>query len=196
MSGARDDDEALAALLERIRVGDRAAWGEFFDRYHDELLFSIRARLGTKLRSMLESEDVFQSVAIEALSALPRFELRHPGSLRGFMNRLVLNKIRDRAGTFAAKKRSGAVPLTDSILDRTPGEEPVRYRDPDRYEQLERCLGRLPEDMRQVVIFRKLEGLTSREVAERMRRSDDAVRKLYSRALAKLSAFMHAEPDA
>lgn len=191
----RSEDESLLPLLERIRDGDSAAWNEFFERYHDELLFSIRARLGTRLRSMLESEDVFQSVAIEALSALPRFEPRHPGSLKGFLNRIVLNKIRDRAGAFSAKKRAGGVPLTDSLLERTPDSEPVGYREPERYLQLERCLARLPDEMRQIVVLRRLEGLSSQEAAERMDRSDAAARKLYSRALARLSALMRGEPS-
>ncbi len=190
------DDESLEALLERIRRGEAEAWNEFFERYHDELLFSIRARLGTKLRTMLESEDVFQSVAIEALSALPRFEARHSGSFKGFMNRIVLSKIRDRAGTFSAKKRSGGVSLTDSMLARTPGTEPVAYREPERYLQLERCLARLTDEMRQIVLLRKIDGLSSREAAEKMQCSDAAARKLYSRALARLSVLMREEPEA
>ncbi|MEQ8763913.1 MAG: sigma-70 family RNA polymerase sigma factor [Planctomycetota bacterium] len=187
------DDERLADLLDRIRQGEAAAWDEFFDQYHDELLFSIRARLGTRLRGFLESEDVFQSVAIEALKALPRFEPRHPGSFKGFLNRIVLNKIRDRAAGFSAKKRAGGVPLTDSVLERTPGE--VRYREPERYLQLEQCLQKLPDDMRQVLLLRKVDGLSSRDAAEKLGRSDAATRKLYSRALARLAASMHEETE-
>ncbi len=119
-------------LLGRIHDGNDEAWNELYRLYHDELLFTIRMNLGTGLRTALESEDVLQSVALEAFKALPRFEHRGEGSLRAFLHRLVLNKIRDRADTFKAKKRAGAVPLTDTMEARIPGPggEPT-YHDSD-----------------------------------------------------------------
>ncbi len=182
------------ALLERIQVGDGEAWNELYRTYHDELLFIVRMNLGHRLRSVLESEDVLQSVALEAFKALPGFEHRGKGSLRHFLHRLVLNKIRDRADTFKAGKRSGAVPLTDTLLGALNGgsEEPV-YHDGQRFERLERCLHRMDEEMRQVLLLRKVEDLPSREVARIMDRTDAAVRKLYSRALARLTVMMSEE---
>jgi RNA polymerase sigma-70 factor (ECF subfamily) len=178
-------------LLGRIHDGEDEAWSELYRLYHDELLFAVRMNLGTRLRAALESEDVLQSVALEAFKALPRFEHRGEGSLRAFLHRLVLNKIRDRADTFKARKRAGAVPLTDSMEARIPGPggEPI-YNDSERFEQLERCMNRLPPEMREVVLLRKVEGLSGREVAERMNRSEDAERKAYSRAMARLTLLM------
>lgn len=178
-------------LLGRIHDGDEAAWSELYRLYHDELLFTIRMNLGTRLRTALESEDVLQSVAMEAFKALPRFEHRGEGSLRAFLHRLVLNKIRDRADTFKAKKRSGAVPLTDSMEAGIPGPggEPT-YHNSERFLRLEKCMNRLPPEMRQVVLLRKVEGLSSKEAAARMNQSDDAGRKAYSRAMARLTLMM------
>jgi DNA-directed RNA polymerase specialized sigma24 family protein len=45
----------------------------------------------------------------------------------------------------------------------------------------------MPDDMRAVIQLRRFEGLSSQETAARMRKTDDAVRKLYSRAVARLS---------
>ena len=67
-------------LLGRIHDGNDEAWNELYHLYHDELLFTIRMNLATGLRSALESEDVLQSVALEAFKALPRFEHRGEGS--------------------------------------------------------------------------------------------------------------------
>jgi RNA polymerase sigma-70 factor (ECF subfamily) len=52
------------------------------------------------------------------------------------------------------------------------------------------ALGRLPEDYREVIILRHLEGLTFREVAERMGRSENGVQKLWVRALANLHRLL------
>jgi hypothetical protein len=75
--------EATRDVVARIKGGDRAAWDALYRRYRDELLFAARARLGAKLRAYLESEDILQSVALEAFEELPRFEPRGAGSLRG-----------------------------------------------------------------------------------------------------------------
>jgi RNA polymerase sigma-70 factor (ECF subfamily) len=48
------------------------------------------------------------------------------------------------------------------------------------------ALGELPEDYREVLVLRHLEGLTFPEVARRMGRSLDSVEKLWLRALARL----------
>lgn len=177
-------------LLARIRDGEEEAWEELYRLYHDELLFAIRMKLGSRLRAALQSEDVLQSVALEAFRALPRFEHRGPGSLRAFLHRLVIHKICDRADTFGAKKRSGAVPLTDSLEARLPAGSTPTYHDADRFLALERALARLPEEMRQVVVLRRVEGYSSKEVAEQLGKTDGAVRKIYSRAIARLTLWM------
>src|SRR5262249_14140176 len=48
------------------------------------------------------------------------------------------------------------------------------------------ALGRLPADCRETIILRHLEGLSFAEVAGRMGRSVDSVKKLWARALARL----------
>lgn len=187
------DERLTRELLVRIRGGDDGAWETLYRKYHDELLFTVRTQLGSKLRSVLESEDVLQSVALEAFRALPDFEPRGDGSLRRFLHTLVVNKIRDRADTWKAQKRDRAREGGDSVLARVPdrGGEASCYFD-EAYVKLEGCLMQLPDDMREVVVLRKLEGFSSKEVAERTERSDAAVRKLFSRGLARLAALMGA----
>ena len=178
-------------LVTRIQAGDQDAWNDLYRRYHDSLLFAVRCRLGPGLRRHLQSEDILQSVVLEAMIDLQDFRPTGPESLRHFLHVMVANKIRDRVDTFGAKKRRGTVALTDSVMAGVPGYTgPPRYHDGERYERLEQCMTRLPEDMREVVLLRKVEGLTSREVAAVMKREDTAVRKLYSRALARLTSMM------
>jgi RNA polymerase sigma-70 factor (ECF subfamily) len=60
--------------------------------------------------------------------------------------------------------------------------------------QLAEVLGRLPEDYREVLILRHLEGLTFPEVAGRMGRSLDSVKNLWTRGLARLRDAVGGEP--
>ncbi len=185
------DEHLTLDLISRIKGGQSDAWGELYDLYHDELLFAVRQKLGSRLRSVLQSEDVLQSVALEAFRDIDMFEDRGPGSLRAFLHRLVLNKIRDRAEYFDAKKRSGSVPLTPSIMETNPlPAADLAYRNGSAFEKLESCLARLPDDMREIIILRRIEGHSSKEIAERIGKTDASVRKTYSRALARLSLLM------
>lgn len=181
-------------ILARIRAGDAAAWDELYRRYHDDLLFVARANLGQKLRGFLESEDVLQSVALEALKELPKFTPERQGSVRALLHRMVVRKIQDRADSVSAKKRAGGVPLTDSVERSLATPAEPAYFDHERYERLERGLAVLPDDMRRVLLLRKVEGLSSKEAAEVMGKSDAATRQLYGRALARLSTWFAESP--
>jgi RNA polymerase sigma factor (sigma-70 family) len=81
------------------------------------------------------------------------------------------------------------VPLTDSVAGSLATPEPPGYHDRERYEQLERALARLPDEMRRVVVLRKVDGLSSKEAAAQLGRSDAATRQLYARAIARLAEW-------
>ncbi len=179
-------------IVARIQGGDGEAWDELYRRYHDQLLFTVRMRLGSGLRAVLQSEDVFQSVALDAFQALQRFEYRGPGSLERFLKQMVLNKIRDRAKYFGAEKRAGGVDLDDGAIEAlaAPGKDGPDYHAAETYGKLEGAIALLPEDMREVLLLRKVEGLSSSEVAAHLGKSDAAVRQLASRAMARVAVTM------
>lgn len=189
-------DENSIDLVRRIQGGDTRAWEALYLRYRDRLLFSIRCRLGPALRARLESEDILHSVFKDALSDLHRFEPRNPQSLHRYLHTCVLNKIRSKADYFAAKKRAGEVRLSDSLIERIPnpsGAEP-RYSDHERFDRLERAMQRLPDDMREIILLRKVEELPNLEAARIVGKSPEATSKLYNRALARLAVWMAGAP--
>lgn len=180
--------EPSLELLRRIHNGDAAAFAEVYRRYRDRLLLAIRRRLGAGLRANLESEDVLQSVVREALAGLRDFVPDGDGALGRYLHVCVLNKIRKKARFHGTKRRHGGVPLTDSLADALADAGPeLRYRDCERFERLERALDQLPEPMRTVVDLRVCEGRTHVEIAQAIGRSEEAVRKIYQRAIARLS---------
>ncbi len=75
-------------------------------------------------------------------------------------------------------------------LDRglvSPGTSPSQHA--SRREQavlVADALTRLPEHYRQVLVLRHLDELSCAEIARRMERTEDSVRSLWARALAKL----------
>jgi len=190
------DAEISTELVRRIQEGDDSAWPELYRRYRDPLLLSIRCRLGPKLRSHLQSEDILHSVVKDALVDLRKFEPRGANSLDHYLHVCVLNKIRVKAEYYSAKKRSGEVPLRETLHGELPdsGAGEPRYLDAERYERLERALERLPEPMREVVLLRRIENLSNLEVAEVLGKNPDATSKTYNRAIARLGMLMR-EPE-
>jgi RNA polymerase sigma-70 factor (ECF subfamily) len=76
--------------------------------------------------------------------------------------------------------------MLDQRLE-APGSSPSqRVARREQAVVLADMLGRLPEDYREVVILRHLEGLSFPQVARRMGRTLDSVKKLWARALAQL----------
>jgi RNA polymerase sigma factor (sigma-70 family) len=187
-----DSSEHSIDLVRRIQEGDARAWDALYLRYRDRLLLSIRCRLGSRLRGHLESEDILHSVFRDALSDLHRFQAESPQSLNRYLHACVLNKIRSKAAYYSARKRTGEVPLSDSIVQGIPnpaGAEP-RYADPERFERLERAMSRLPDEMREIILLRLVEELPNRTVADLVGKSPEAASKLYNRGLARLAVWL------
>lgn len=190
----RDPSSELSIeLVQRIQAGDRGAWDRLYRRYHDELLFAIRSRLGRGLRGRLESEDILQSVVKDALRDLQRFEPRGPGALQHYLHVCVLNKIRSKAQHFGAQKRDAGREVDGEDLEAVPGPDEPRYLDGARYERLERAMAQLPEPMREAVLLRTVEGLDNEAAARVLERTPAATSKLYNRALARLGAHIEEE---
>lgn len=185
-----DEPDLSHDLVRRIQAGDTQAWDALYLRYRDALLFSIRARLGDKLRARVASEDILHSVVREAMSDLLEFEPRGEHALRHYLHVCVLNKIRSKAAFFAAEKRRGEVPLSDSVLQRVPGGAGLDYLESDKFAKLERAMRLLPDNMREVLILRRVEGLDNPAAAKAMQKSEEATAKLHTRAMARLSLLM------
>lgn len=188
------DEQVTREMVRRMQAGEADAWRDLYGRYRDELLLLIRVNMGTRLRAALQSEDVLQSVVFEAFRAMPRFEDRGEGSLRAYLKVLLLQKVRGHGRALAAKKRAGDAPLTETMANALPASALSGAALPDyqdaRYGKIERALGGLPPDMREVIVLRRLDGVSNEEAAARLQRSADATRKLYARAMARLSRMV------
>jgi RNA polymerase sigma-70 factor (ECF subfamily) len=188
------DAGASVALVRRIQQGDRAAFADLYARYRDRLLFAIRCRLGARLRARMQSEDVLQSVMREAVADLGRFEPRGDHALARYLHTCAFNKIRGQARRWAAERRRGEGELTEGALAGIPDPaDPLAYREPARWERLERALNALPQAMREVILLRQLEGMSNAAAAAALGKSEDAASKLFTRAMARLVSLVREE---
>ncbi len=183
-------------LLRQARQGDRAALDALYRRYAPRVLAMVRANLGPKLRSKMESWDVAQSVLAASLESLDQFECRSEGALAHWLSQLVMNKIRDKADFYSAAKRDAN--KETQMDEQGEGATSLMAEDwpsqvvelSDDLIRLESALDQLSRDHRQIIMCVKYAGMTLREAGEELGRTEEAARKLLARALAKLSEIL------
>jgi RNA polymerase sigma-70 factor (ECF subfamily) len=134
---------------------------------------------------------------LEAQRDLPRFHGPSAGQLRAWLRQLLLNNIAnlvrryrgtdkrqiDREVALQMGSGSGSPSGHLSAPTLSPSADLVHA---ERSLALARALRRLPEEYRQALELRYQQGLTFDEIAWRLRRSPNAVRKLWARAVARL----------
>lgn len=197
------DSLSTQVLVEQVRQGDEDALQELCRRYQRRVLAAVRLRLGAGLRRKLESRDIVQEVMIDALRHVRTFDFKTEGAFLHYLNRVVINKIRDEADRWNAQKRnvgrevslgkarsSGSENPLDSLEDRmvpTPSKIVSLREDLGLLERAVDCLGRESEDHRDLIIAVKLEGKSYAEIAEEKGISVDAVRMRVKRAVLALT---------
>ncbi len=160
-----------------------------FEQHRERLLSVIYLRMGPNLRVRMDPEDILQEVAIEAVHSWKTLldEANAGAWLVTLARRKVARILRDQLGVAARDpRREHAIKTELPVADRRSG--PVTHADrKDRLALLGQALERLSDDHREVILLMKIEGLSGKEVAERMGRSENATHLLLSRALKRLA---------
>jgi RNA polymerase sigma-70 factor (subfamily 1) len=192
--------EELAALA---RAGDRDAQGILVERFGDRLRSWIRFRIGRRLGRVFGIDDLFQETCIRAFQLFGRLEWRGEEAFLGWLQSIAEHAIRDEVKRITAKRRtperevrlrergtgsSGRPGSLEGLLRSWGTTASKALRREERFDRLERALGSLSPEHRDVLLLAGVRGLPMKEVAERMGRSVEAVSSLHLRALRKLKA--------
>ncbi len=172
-----------AALVERCRQGDLAAFEELY-RAHAGKLFSVACRM---LGNPTDAEDLLQEIFLSAHRKLDGF--RGESALSTWLYRLATNHCLDYLRSRAARTNQ----LTDE-LDDEPGlylagsrglaEQTVMKMD------LERAMARLPEGCRAAFVLHDVQGLEHREVAEVLGIAEGTSKSQVHKARLRLRAIL------
>lgn len=185
-------EPSTAVLVSRAQAGDRAAYARLVGAVAERVRLYARLRLGPRLRTEVDSEDVLQEAWLEAHRALPGFRWQGEGSFTRWVNRIVEHRIRGLADHHAAQKRRAPGPRAEVRSDL---QAPASGAGPataaagrEAGERLLVAMDTLDEDARTVLLLRFHLGLTLDEVAHALAKSVGSTRRLLGRALADLGA--------
>ena len=148
-----------AAVIGRIREGERDAFALLFERYHERC-----ARLAMRLLGDPDdAADAVQDAFIRAYLSLDSYQERD--RFGSWLMCIVANRCRS-AGEAARRRASVAGEWMQAYSDPAYRAEPVRERDHALAQRLDEALGALPDATRSVVLRKYAEGLSYDEISK------------------------------
>lgn len=190
-------------LALRVKQHDLAALAEYLLAIRPSLVAYIERQLGATLRRKVEVDDIYQEVSVEAVRSLEQteFEHREPFS---WLCQLAEQRIIDAHRRFfgpqkrdAAREVALGTPGGDSqhgavidllVASLTSPTQALSRK--GREARLYEALAGLPADQQEALRLRYLEGLPSKEIAQRLGKTDGAIRVMLTRSLDRLQQIL------
>jgi RNA polymerase sigma factor (sigma-70 family) len=176
-------ESELTEFLRRIQAGDEGAARELLSRFEAEVRLVVRRQLPRLLRSRFDSLDFLQSVwgsFFRRMRTAPT-EFEDSRHLVAFLARAAKNKVIDEYRRAASRKQNmhREEPLWGDGL--RPRDVPDPIDSPSEVAQAHEVLGRLRELMpadRRSILEMKAEGLSSKDIGERLGISERTVQRV------------------
>jgi RNA polymerase sigma-70 factor (ECF subfamily) len=203
-SALRPDPEQLLRLA---RHGGRDAWGRLLDVYRGYLTLLARLQVGRRLQGKADASDLVQEAFLQAHRRFAQFRGTTEAEFAAWLRQILASRLAKLLWRFRGaqcrdvrleRELQDELDQSSRLLDHgltapqsSPSEQVVRR---EQARLLADSLDRLPEDYREVLVLRHLEGLTFPEVAERLGRTVDSVRKIWIRGLARMRTSLGDSP--
>lgn len=181
--GDQDTEPSGVDLVRRAQAGDSDAFGQLYDRYVTGVYrFCYYRTSSTQLAEDLTSDTFFR--ALRAINSF-RWQGRDFGA---WLTTIARNLITDHYKS----SRSRLETVSDELPENTvaePGADDLALTRLT-HEVLAEALRRLPDEQRDCLVMRFLQGLSITETAEALERSDGAVKQLQLRAVRNLAKWL------
>ncbi len=202
------EDPKFREMATQIRAGSTAAMSALLVAGFAPLRAAIVQQMSDlPSEAQLEPEDVIQEVYAAAWAKLPTTQLDSFTGFIAWLRQIAENKLIDVRRALLADKRdvrrqaSAWAPGSGTYVD-VLARESAPVLTPSRAAARSEATAilmvrmlQLPEDYRQVIRWRLIDGLSVSEVARRLDRTEAAVHMLCHRALKQLRDLMGAPGD-
>lgn len=164
-------------MLEQFQAGDAESFGVLYDRYIRKIYDYIYFRVSHRETA----EDLTSKTFLKALEHLSSFNLGG-GTFQAWLYRIARNTVTDHWRT---KKTEDSI--DDHYELRSSEPSPADRIDAKRkLERVERYMKTLSAEQREIVMLRVSGGLSYREIAQIMGKSEAACKMAFSRSVALL----------
>ena len=165
-------------LLELLKNGSHSAFGELYARYYEPLNYYCTQYLNDEIGA----EDVVQDIFLQLWET--RDTLQVTSSFSGYLYASAKNRILNMYRQFDVHSRFAQYILVHETESTNETEDAIIENDYTTF--LNRLIEQLPPMQKEVFRLSRIEGLTSKEIAEALNISDETVRKHSSLAMKKI----------
>jgi RNA polymerase sigma-70 factor, ECF subfamily len=155
-------------LVERVQAGDKRAFDMLVRKYQTK----VANLVSRYVYGFTEVEDVVQEVFIKAYKAIDRF--RGDSAFYTWLYRIAINTAKNHLVSTSRRPPSQDVDAEDAV-NTDAGSRLHEQNTPERRVMtkeiarvLQETLEALPEDLREAIVLRELEGMSYDEIADVM----------------------------
>lgn len=201
---ARDNDDFnnLDDLVRKAKSGAQGARDELIDQLQSYVNLMAGRFQDENLKQKVGASDIVQLSMVEVVKGFDNFRGQTGAEMKAWVRKILANQVRRTRRDFRRDKRDvqrerhhndsrdQAIVLQD--VQPTPQTDALQREDRQR---LLAAIEELPDDYAQAIRLRSLERRPFKEVAAIMNRSEDAVTKLWFRAVTRLQALMKGDNE-
>jgi RNA polymerase sigma-70 factor (ECF subfamily) len=181
---APDSPDWTPANLRLLRDGDAAVRERFFDEY----LEKVHSLVARRVANPHQVQDLVQEVFLKLHRSLGSYDPER--ALGPWVTTIAMNTLRDHWRASARRELPAELtPELDPGLDDSSSPSAALERQ-EFHEGLQSAIGRLSELSRTVLVSRAFDGEAFEDISRKVGRSEVAVRKRYSRAVASLRSML------
>lgn len=171
-------------LIRQAQAGDRDSLNQLVSVFWQPVYLFIYYKSG----STEDAQELAQETFFRAFRALPSFQ-QTDSSFKSYLLHIAYNLLKD----FWRKR--GRSPITTALDDyrepiATDIQPDIHAVDQERREAIINVLQELPNDQRRAIELRILTGLSVRDAAAAMNKSEAAIKMLQQRALKSLRVLL------
>ena len=194
----------VALCIRQAQAGDAQALGTLLEQYRPYLHLLAELHIDRRLGGKADASDLVQETCLDAGRDFGHFRGAQERELVAWLREVLADNLADllrrqrgAQSRDVTRERRLVDELNTSLANGLVGTGTSPSQHASRREQavlVAGALARLPKDYARVLVLRHLEGLSYVEIADRMGRTAEAVKKLWARALVMLRGCFEVAP--
>lgn len=197
----------IEVLINQIKQASEPALLEFMELHRAALLAFINKNMSDGLKSKVEATDILQEVSLSAVDSLSKMDFEQKTPFNWLCHLADQKIIDNHRKYFQAQKRAAGREVKQQVAG---GGEKQGFMDlliasitsPSqafsrgaKEMKLLVALESLPEENREAIRLKYVEGLPTKEIATQLGKTDVAVRVMVSRSMVKLQEILKNEDE-